>query len=291
MTTLKLIKQTATLSFLGSTILLTPLTSQALTLEEVTNPRQENESWVTDMADILSNKTETELNGMISNLEQINGTEIAVVTVPETAPATSPKAFATELFNHWGIGKAESDNGILFLISTGDKGVEIETGYGIVNILTDAQVSNIVEHKITPQYKQGNYDRGTLDGTEALISSLNSTSNLQNSSELSFKSIEQNTISPPIVKTSSSIFIFIILFIGFILYVISSNSKPSNVSGSEKNYQKNKKKHGSSSYFAGGVNDCGSSGGYFDGGASDGGSSGGDFGGGASDGGGGGGSW
>ena len=54
---------------------------------------------------------------IIDNLERADGTEITVVTVLETAPAESPKTFATELFNYWGIGKAELDNGILFLIS------------------------------------------------------------------------------------------------------------------------------------------------------------------------------
>jgi uncharacterized protein len=174
MKTLALVKQTATFGFIGSTVLLTSLPSQALTIEEVTNPRHNNGSWVTDMADILSDRTEAKLNRLISNLEQTNGTEIAVVTVPETTPAESPKTFTTQLFNYWGIGKAEADNGVLFLISTGDKRVEIETGYGIEAILPDAQVGNIIDSKITPQYKQGNYDRGTLDGTEAIVEAIDS---------------------------------------------------------------------------------------------------------------------
>ncbi|MGL4883331.1 MAG: TPM domain-containing protein [Waterburya sp.] len=58
------------------------------------------------MAGILSDRTETELNNLITNLEQTNGTEIAVVTVSETTPAESPKAFATELFNYWGRRKS-----------------------------------------------------------------------------------------------------------------------------------------------------------------------------------------
>ena len=170
-----LLKQTITFGFISSTVLFSPFATHALTVEEVINPRQDNGGWVTDMGDILSDRTETELNSLITNLEQTNGAEIAVVTVPKTAPADSPKAFATELFNHWGIGKAETDNGILFLISTADKRVEIETGYGVEGILSDAQVGNIIDRQITPQYKQGNYDRGTLDGTRALISSLDST--------------------------------------------------------------------------------------------------------------------
>jgi uncharacterized protein len=173
MKSVTILKQSITVSFIGSTVLFPSLASQALTLEEVTNPRQDNGGWVSDMADILSDRTEAKLNRLISKLEQTNGTEIAVVTVPETIPAESPKTFATQLFNYWGIGKAEENNGVLLLISKSDRRVEIETGYGIENILPDAQVSNIINTQITPEYKKGNYDRGTLDGIKAVITVLN----------------------------------------------------------------------------------------------------------------------
>jgi uncharacterized protein len=167
-------KQTIGTGIASAIALLTSLPCYALTIEEVPNPRQTDNGWIADLADILSDRTEAKLNRLISNLEQTNGTEIAVVTVPETTPAESPKTFATQLFNYWGIGKAEADNGVLFLISTGDKRVEIETGYGIEAILPDAQVGNIIDTKVTPQYKQGNYDRGTLDGTEAIVEAIDS---------------------------------------------------------------------------------------------------------------------
>ncbi len=106
------LKQTVFLSLIGSSILLTPIASQALTVEEVSNPRTTYGGWVTDSANILSDRTEAELNSLIADLEATNGTEIAVVTVPETAPANSPKAFTIKLFNHWRIGKARENNGI-----------------------------------------------------------------------------------------------------------------------------------------------------------------------------------
>jgi uncharacterized protein len=57
-----------------------PVTSQAITVQEIPNPRQVNNTWVTDNADILSDSTEIQLNQMISDLEAKNGSEIAVVT-------------------------------------------------------------------------------------------------------------------------------------------------------------------------------------------------------------------
>ncbi|MBE9045629.1 TPM domain-containing protein [Pleurocapsales cyanobacterium LEGE 10410] len=76
------------------------------------------------MASILKEETESHLNKTISRLESKNGVEIAVVTVPETSPEPSPKAFATKLFNYWGIGKAEENNGIL--MPTVSKNLDME---------------------------------------------------------------------------------------------------------------------------------------------------------------------
>jgi uncharacterized protein len=143
----------------------------ALDVQDVPNPRQTNGTWVTDMAGILDEPTEAQLNSVISQLEHQNGTEIAVVTVPETAPAASPKEFTTKLFNYWGIGKKGKDNGRYF-DSKRDRRVEIETGYGVEAILPDAKVGNIISTQITPRFKQGDFKGGTLAGTKALVVAL-----------------------------------------------------------------------------------------------------------------------
>jgi uncharacterized protein len=161
----------------GAIALFSALPSYALTVQEVPNPRQINNGWVTDSANILSIETENQLNQMISQLERENGTEIAVVTVPETSPSLSPKEFATALFNYWGIGKADRDNGVLLLISVGDRRAEIETGYGMESILPDAKVGNIIDTQIIPYFKQKRFDEGTLTGTKALIIAVETSKN------------------------------------------------------------------------------------------------------------------
>ncbi|MBD2127374.1 TPM domain-containing protein [Microcoleus sp. ZQ-A2] len=141
----------------------------ALEVKDVPNPRQINGTWVTDMAGMLDEPTEAQLNSLISQLERKNGTEIAVVTVPETTPSASPRKFTTKLFNYWKIGKKGRDNGALLLISKSDRRVAIETGYGMEAILPDAKVANIINTQITPRFKQGDFDGGTLAGTKALV--------------------------------------------------------------------------------------------------------------------------
>ena len=164
------------ISIFCAVLFLFPSYTYALKVRDVPNPRQEYGGWVTDMANLLSKETEAKLDGMISELESKNGSEIAVVTVPETAPYSSPKEFATELFNTWGIGKKGIDNGVLFLVSKGDKRVEIETGYGVESILPDAKVGNIIQKQIIPEFKQGKFETGIVAGTKSLIIELGGTS-------------------------------------------------------------------------------------------------------------------
>ena len=45
--------------------------------------------------------------------------------------------FSFTLFNRWGIGKKEKQNGIGILISTNLRKIRIETGIGLIGKLTD----------------------------------------------------------------------------------------------------------------------------------------------------------
>ncbi|MDT7945305.1 MAG: TPM domain-containing protein [Cyanobacteriota bacterium PSP.bin.10] len=149
---------------------LLPQPAWAITLEQVPNPRRQYGGWVSDTANILSSSTENELNRLITQLEQRTSAEMAVVTVPNTQGYATPKDFTTQLFNYWGIGKAGQNNGVLFLISVGDRRVEIETGRGLVAILPDSRVQQIIDQQILPRFRNGDFDGGTLAGVRQLTS-------------------------------------------------------------------------------------------------------------------------
>lgn len=75
-----------------------PLPMLAVSVDSVPNPREEDGTWVTDVAEVLSETTEVKLNQLIADLEAQDGSEIAVVTVPNTLPASSTKALKVQLF-------------------------------------------------------------------------------------------------------------------------------------------------------------------------------------------------
>jgi uncharacterized protein len=169
-----------------------PKPAVAIDFRSIRNPHTDGTYGVADIAELLSSDTEQQLNQLISKLKTQNGAEIVVVTVPDTQPSETPKQFATSLFNYWGIGKSEKDNGVLFLISRDDRRLEIETGYGIESIrpvqkldlslngtqvvsrvskksiLGHDRVQSLIDNRILPRFKQGDFDGGTLSGTRSL---------------------------------------------------------------------------------------------------------------------------
>lgn len=145
-----------------------PTVLWAFPIERIPNPRRIQGNWVSDVANILRPETEQKLNTLINQLQAANGSEMAVVTVPDSTPLATPKELATTLFNAWGIGQKGKDNGVLFLVSLGDRRVEIETGYGAEALLPDARIGQIIRQRVTPELRRGDFDKGTLLGAEAI---------------------------------------------------------------------------------------------------------------------------
>ncbi len=144
--------------------------AQVYSVEQVPNPRDQN-GWVADQAGILSDADEAELNAAISGIHSEQGIEIAVVTVPNVAAAT-PKDFATELFNYWGIGDRQSNNGLLVLMVVGQRRLEMETGYGTEAVLTDGWLKSMQEKVMIPEFKDGDFGAGVKRGVDECITRL-----------------------------------------------------------------------------------------------------------------------
>jgi uncharacterized protein len=129
-------------------------------VQEVPNPRHTG-GWVTDMAGILNAQQQRQLNQMIDELEHETGAEMAVVILQRTLDA-EPKAFATELFNRWGIGKKGENNGVLVLVALQQRRIEVETGYGIEGILPDSEIGMLLQEMVVPAFQRGDYGGGLI---------------------------------------------------------------------------------------------------------------------------------
>ncbi|WP_282055644.1 TPM domain-containing protein [Maribacter luteus] len=117
--------------------------------------------YVSDPQDVLSSYAEQQINQMLYELEQKTTVEVAVVVLPGINDE-SPKLFAVDLFEEWGIGKADTDNGLLILTVMDQRRTEFEVGYGLEGILTDGICYRIGIQEVVPNFKNGDYGTGMI---------------------------------------------------------------------------------------------------------------------------------
>lgn len=154
------------LSF-GMLLVQTAFAQTVWTLKTVPNTRLEsNYIHVSDPDGYLSDSTEAVINDALCSIRE--QADVFVVTLC-TIGDDEPKQFANGLFNYWGIGDAETDNGVLLLFVEDQHALEFETGYGAENTLTDARCSMIFNNTIVPYFKAGDYEGGLCAGVADLV--------------------------------------------------------------------------------------------------------------------------
>lgn len=125
------------------------------------------QGYVSDFAGLLSDSGKAELEDSLSQLAADTTAEIAVVTVSNLDGSTIEE-YAVRLFEEWGIGTKEEDNGVLFLIAVEEREVRIEVGYGLEAILTDGRCGRILDNDVLPSFRNGDYETGILQGAASI---------------------------------------------------------------------------------------------------------------------------
>ena len=139
----------------------------AWTVRSVPNTRlQSNDIHVSDPDGYLSDSIEMTINTALCAIR--DKADVFVVTLASIGDAR-PKSFATELFNYWSIGDAETDNGVLLLFVEDQHSLEFETGYGAESTLTDAKCQRIFTNTIVPFFKAGDYESGLCAGVADIV--------------------------------------------------------------------------------------------------------------------------
>ena len=137
-------------------------------LDDVPSPRGAGIiGYISDPTDIIPIAQEQLINELLYTLEHNTTAQVAIVMLPSIGTEV-PKDFAVKLFEKWGIGKSDKDNGLLVLTIMDQRRTEFEVGYGLEPILTDAICYRIGSQEVVPHFKNGQFGQGMISAVERI---------------------------------------------------------------------------------------------------------------------------
>ena len=157
---------------------------------------------VYDYANLLDASQKAALENKLVRYSDTTSTQIVVVVI-ESTQGEDISFLGSKWGQKWGIGQEKEDNGILIMLATKDRRVDINTGYGIETIITDRDAEQVINRIMIPEFKQGDFYGGLNQGADAIFQMLQG----------EYKGERQNNTGPSIKNFLPFIIFFIILII------------------------------------------------------------------------------
>ena len=115
--------------------------------------------YVLDTAGVISPETRNHIVSRNDALFAMTGAQIVIACVPSTE-GMDISDYATQMFNKWGIGSAEKNNGVLILLTISDDDYWILQGKGLEDLLSTGTLKLMKDADLEPHFAAKEYDAG-----------------------------------------------------------------------------------------------------------------------------------
>jgi uncharacterized protein len=128
--------------------------------------------YVNDFANIMTAEDKGSIRTALAKFRDDTGAHVVVGSIQsihdyKTGDQTI-ESFATNLFNTWGIGDGQRNDGVLILVAVKDRKVRIELGSGYGKSYNE-QMQGVINQQMLPHFRMKNYSRGALEGTSSVV--------------------------------------------------------------------------------------------------------------------------
>ncbi len=166
------------------------------------------EGYVSDFAQVIDSTSHQQIEQYCARVEKTTGVQMAIVTLPSLGGEPAEDV-ANALFRKWGIGQKNKDNGILLLLSIGDRRSRLEVGYGLEPIITDADAGTVLR-AMRPYLREGRYGDALMEAAATLGNQIEEAKNGSSS---------QHAPHPVTRRQESPVLPAIVLVGGFLLFI------------------------------------------------------------------------
>ena len=123
---------------------------------------------VYDYVSLLSDHQRNTLQQKLRRYADSTSTQLVIALIASTQ-GEDITFLGAQWGQQWGIGQADTDNGVLILLAQDDRQIAINTGYGVEGALTDLMARRIIETVMLPAFKKGDYYNGLDKGVDAIV--------------------------------------------------------------------------------------------------------------------------
>jgi uncharacterized membrane protein YgcG len=125
-------------------------------------------NYITDVADILTDNEERELNNKLHTFEDSTSNQLFIY-IAKSLNGKNLEDYSRTIFNTWGIGQKEKNNGVLIAIFIEDRKYRIQVGYGLEAALPSVLTKQIQDDEMRPLFREKDYYGGIDVGVDKLI--------------------------------------------------------------------------------------------------------------------------
>jgi uncharacterized protein len=122
---------------------------------------------VNDFAHIIGPEEARQIDALSREVLEKTGASVVVATVA-SLEGNEVADYVNRLYQAWGIGKQGEDRGVLIFLALKERKIRIETGYGVEGILPDGRVGEILDRRVVPLLRTGDYGKGLLNAALAV---------------------------------------------------------------------------------------------------------------------------
>ena len=135
-------------------------------------PKANPPKLVNDYLNMLTPDQAQALEQKLVDFDKRTSTQIAIVTTDDL-DGMDAGDYAVGLGKEWGVGNANFNNGVVFLIyrskDNTKRKVFIAPGLGLEGVLPDYTCAEIIDNEVRPYLKDGDFYRALENGTTAII--------------------------------------------------------------------------------------------------------------------------
>lgn len=115
---------------------------------------------VNDFAGVLNTSLRDKLENRLADFERRSSNQFFIVILSRLPEGEELDDFSTRLYEKWRPGLADKDNGLMIVVAMQERKVRIEVGYGLEDVITDAQAGAVIRDYIRPFFKKRDYYGG-----------------------------------------------------------------------------------------------------------------------------------